>query len=52
MFNIYESLVGKTETRMIAEYSMWSTINYLMTIAMSYFVEAIPTKHHSKKHEL
>ena len=51
LFNIFENVISKTQSRATAEWSVCSTINYLMTVATTHFFEC-ETNDSSVQHPL
>ena len=53
VFNIHGSIGNKTKSRAVAEWSIRSTISFLMTVGVSHFLPDInPTVYHPKKKNL
>ena len=53
VFNIFSSIISKTESRVAAEWSIRSTIAYAMVVAVTHFLPFIqPTEYHRKKKEI
>lgn len=53
IFNVYETVGNKTESRMVAEWSLRSTLAYAMVVASNHFIPNIePTIYHPKKKDL
>lgn len=53
IFNLYKSVGNKTESRHTAEWSIRSTIAYMMVVAATHFLPGVtPTKYHPKKKDL
>jgi hypothetical protein len=51
-FKIMKSVSNKTESRSTAEYSVRSTISYMMVVATQHFINAKPSVFHSKHSEI
>ena len=51
-FNIFGSVSNKTESRSVAEFSIRSTISFLLVLLTSHFIRAVPTKFHKPKKEM
>lgn len=50
IFNVYGTVANKTESRMVAEWSLRSTLAYGMIVASNHFIPNIePTIYHPKK---
>jgi hypothetical protein len=47
-FNIHAKVSNKTESRATAEYSVRSTISYMLVVVTQHFINAKPSKFHSK----
>ena len=51
-YNIQERVSNKTESRSAAEFSVRSTISYMMVVLTTHFINAPPSKFHTKVKEL
>ena len=51
-FNVMENVSNKTESRAAAEFSIRSTICYLLVVLCTHFVRAKPTKYHCQQKDL
>ena len=51
-FNIFNSVSNKTESRAAAEFSVRSTVSYMLVVVTTHFINAKPSIFHSKHKEL
>ena len=51
-FNMFTSVSNKTESRAVAEYSIRSTISFLLVVLTTHFIRATPTKFHKPRKEM
>ena len=51
-FNIMTSVSNKMESRLGAEFSVRSTIAFMMTVLTSHFIRATPSLFHSKQSDV
>ena len=51
-FNIFTSVSNKTESRYVSEFSIRSTISFLLVVLTTHFIRGVPTVFHKSKKEL
>ena len=52
-FNMFDSVSNKTESRGVVEFSMCSTVSFLLLVILTtHFIRAIPAKFHKPKKEM
>ena len=51
-FNMFNSVSNKTESRSVTEFSIRSTVSFLLVVLTNHFVRGIPTLFHKPKKEM